>query len=275
MAKKRQKKKTKEDIGTENELMKLKMMAEFGGNFMGSEDIPPEVENQFLKQIINFHKLHENASTTSVYKFIGEPEYNHVNDLSDREVKPELKRLMKLMAKNGVSLSVLADTPEREIYRFVTEELFKHEIENVKMKGWTNQFIYEEFHPNAKYDVQNAVRTALQFIFTKKGNFFDEYFSEEMKDALGLSLDLEDFKGRVDVFQSSFNDIQFVEVEFDRTDIDKENGYAHAACTVTYKIQKQKGRRFKNESIEVEFNLQRSSYMESWWEIYQVITDLF
>ena len=39
MAKRKRKKKSTEELGTENELMKLKMMAEFGGNFVGSDDM--------------------------------------------------------------------------------------------------------------------------------------------------------------------------------------------------------------------------------------------
>src|ERR1700741_2856371 len=89
MAKKKRKKKSEEELGTENELLKLKMMAEFGGDFMGGEDLPADVENQFLKQVMSFHKMHEQSKVTTVYKFIGEPEYNHVNDLSDKEVEKE------------------------------------------------------------------------------------------------------------------------------------------------------------------------------------------
>lgn len=93
MAKRKRKKKKADEVSDENEFLKLKMMAEFGGNFVGSDDIPPEVENQFLKQIITFHQQNEGAAKISIYKFIGEPEYNHVHDLSDKEVKRELKKI--------------------------------------------------------------------------------------------------------------------------------------------------------------------------------------
>jgi hypothetical protein len=43
----KRKKKSAEEIATENELLKLKMMAEFGGNFIGTDQIPPEIEHQF------------------------------------------------------------------------------------------------------------------------------------------------------------------------------------------------------------------------------------
>ena len=241
MAKRKKKKKTTEELGDENEFMKLKMMAEFGGNFVGSEDIPPEVENQFLKQIISFHKQHENSGLTTVYKYIGEPEYNHVNDLSDKEIKPELKRLMKLMVKNNVSLSVLAETPERDVYKFITEELFKHEIENVKMKGWVNQFIYEEFHPNADYDVKSTVADCLQSIFTKGSPFFEDRFSEDLKNSIGLSLDVEDLHAKITEFWSGYNGVHLEDFKYTSISVDAESHTAQVVCEVDYKVQKGKG----------------------------------
>jgi hypothetical protein len=270
MAKRKRRKKTKEELGDENEFMKLKMMAEFGGDFVGSENIPPEVENQFLKQIINFHKQHETSELTTIYKFIGEPEYNHVHDLSDAEVKKELKRLSKIMAKSGVSLDVLAETPDREIYRFITEELFKHEIENVRMKGWVNQFIYEEFHPNAEYDIKNTVSYALQSIFDKGSPFIEDHFSEELKNSIGLSLDTEELKEKINSFWSNYSSIELDSFEITSLQIDKETNKANAICDVVYKTQKEKGRRYKKENITAEFQLEASKLVNSWWDISKI-----
>jgi hypothetical protein len=270
MAKRKRRKKSAEDLGTENELMKLKMMAEFGGDFVGNEGIPPDVENQFLKQIISFHKKHDNAPLTNVYKYVGEPEYNHVNDMGDAEVSKELKQLIKLMDKKGVTLTVLAPTPDREIYRFITEELFKHEIEDVKMKGWVNQFIYEEFHPNPEYDINNTLFYVLQAIFNKNKPFFEEYFSEEMIDHLGLSTDTDDLRERIEYFWSQFNNVKLEQYDLTKLDVNKETGIAHAVCQVAYKTQKEKGRRYKREQTTIVLQLIRSKYMDNWWEVKQV-----
>ena len=97
MAKRKKMKKSESDINDENEFLKLKMMAEFGGNFMGSENLPADVENMFLKQIMSFHKRQNDAKLVPIYKYIGEPEYNHVNDLSEKEVTRDLKKIMRLL----------------------------------------------------------------------------------------------------------------------------------------------------------------------------------
>lgn len=271
---KRKRKKSADELGTENELLKLKMMAEFGGDFMGGEDLPPDVENQFLKQVMSFHKKHDTSKVTTIYHFIGEPEFNHVNDLSDKEVVKELKRLMKLMNKNGVSLSVLAETPKREVYRFITEELFKHEIEDVRVRGWVNQFVYEEFHPNPEYDVRTSVFYCLQSIFNRGHVFVDDHYSEDMKDSIGLSMEVEEFREKIEGFWSRYNNVKLDQYDLVKVEIDKDAGVANVVCNVSYKTQSEKGRKYKTEDTVVELNLMRSKYLDSWWEINQVIADL-
>ena len=41
-----------ENLRLQNEFLKLKMMAESGAYFGGSGNLPPEIENQFLNNII-------------------------------------------------------------------------------------------------------------------------------------------------------------------------------------------------------------------------------
>lgn len=273
MAKQKQKKSI-DELNTENEFMKLKMMAEFGGDFIGSDNIPPDVENQFLKQIISFHKLHDHSKVTTVYKYIGKPAYNHVNDLSNKEVVRDLKSMMNLMERRGVALSVLDETPPREIYRFITEELFKHEIEDVKIKGWLNQFVYEEFYPNINYDVRNAAVTCIESIFNKNVVIPKEYFSENLKDSIGLSIELDDLVEKIKKFQALQHQLKIVKYDLKRVEIDAENQTAYVAAEVAYKTQTAKGKRFRTQNNFIELYLQQNKYMETWWEIKQVITDL-
>jgi predicted HicB family RNase H-like nuclease len=275
MAKRKKIKKSESDINDENEFLKLKMMAEFGGNFMGSENLPADVENMFLKQIMIFHKRQNDAKLVPIYKYIGEPEYNHVNDLSEKEVTRDLKKIMRLLKKYNIGLEVLAPTPEREIYRFITEELFKHEIEDTKVKGWVNQFIYEEFHPNAEYDVKNAVHFALLSLFDKEAAFFHEQFSETMKDRLGLSTDSEELREKIEAFQSQFYNVTLVHYDFVRVSVDRENKTAKVWCDVVYKTQKEKGKRSKREFENIEFTLRQDEESESWWLVTSVFGETF
>ena len=274
MAKKKRKTKDKEEIGTENELMKLKIMAEYGGDFVGNDNIPPDVENQFLKQILSFHKKHNESKLVTVYEMIGKPEYDHVHDLSDKEVAKELKRLMKLMEKNNVSLNVLSNPPVREVYRFITEELFKQQIEEVRVKGWVNQFIYEEFYPNPDYEVRSVVSSCIQLIFDRDASFFEDFFSESMKNSLGLSMDIEELEEQIREFKERFYNIRLDHFDVVKSEIDKDTGKAHMTCRVFYKTQSDKGKRYKSETATVEINLVENKEMDGWWEVQQVVSEV-
>lgn len=275
MAKRKKTKKTTDELHSENEFLKMKMMAEFGGNFVGNADnIPPDIENMFLKQVINFHKQHAHAESTTIYKFIGEPDYNSVNDLGEKELRKELKRFVNLLKKNGIILNVLAPTDDRELYRFVTEELFKHEIEGVKMKGWTTQFTYEDFHPNVEYDVRSAVHDALFSIFDKETPFFEQNFSEEMKDRLGLSSDIEEFRDKTENLKASYLQLSPVKYHISQMQIEKEHGKAEATAEVLLRVKQEGDKRAKRIKATIEFYLEQSKNTPSWWLVNRVVTDL-
>lgn len=275
MAKRNKKQKDPEELSTENELMKLKMMAELGGNFLGSDELPPEIENKFLKQIMSFHKKHDQAKSISVYKKIGSPEYNHVNDISDKQLEKELSKIWKVMQKNGIGLSVLYDVPKREVYRFITEELFKLEVDDIKMKGWTSQYIYEEFHPTEDYDLKIAVQQCVHMLFTKDMPFFGEQFSEELKDGIGLSMEPEELLEKIEKFHDEFLQLNLCEIKMTVNNKNEEAKTGCVTCEVNYKTQKEKGQRLKKEFAVLEFVLEKADDELGFWNIKQIITDLF
>jgi hypothetical protein len=266
----KRKKKSGTELTTENELLKLKMMAEFGGDFAGSEHLPPEVEHVFLKQINKFHQLHEKAGMISIYDFIGSPLYNHVHDLSDKEIKRELKKLISLLRKKGIVVETLSGIGGKEMYRFVTEEIFKQQIQDIRMPNWTIHMLYEEFHPSDEFDIKNQCGTALAFIFDKSFTNADFVFADEMKSDLGLGMEKDELIEKIDTFKLEYNQMQFLGAEFKSIQIDKKNNIAHVSVIAEFKTQVQKGRRFKSESAEVNFMLTKDQSIQ-YWMIEQLI----
>lgn len=57
-----------ENLRLENDFLKMKMMAESGGFFGGNKDLdlPPEIENQFLKNVIEFEKAYAKAKSQKI-----------------------------------------------------------------------------------------------------------------------------------------------------------------------------------------------------------------
>ena len=86
-----------ENLRIENELMKIKLKAQFGEAFqMGmGEDITAEIENQFLKNVLAFEEAHVNAEYTTVYKRIGMPAYKPAEELVKEEMKTAADELLQ------------------------------------------------------------------------------------------------------------------------------------------------------------------------------------
>jgi len=247
-------------------------MAEFGGDFTGSEHLPPEVEHLFLKQINRFHQLHEKAEMVRIYDFIGSPLYNHVHDLSEKEIKKELKKILTLLRKKGIVVETLSGIDDKEMYRFVTEEIFKQEIQNIRMPNWTIHMLYEEFHPSDEFDIKNQCGNALAFLFDKSFITADFIFTDEMKSELGLGIERDELIEKIDTFKLGYNQMLFIGAEFKSIEIDPDNNTATVSVLADFKTQTQKGKRFKAESAEVHFTLVKEAHTQ-YWMIEQMVYD--
>jgi len=165
-----------EALSAENELLKMKLKLEHGMDGMEADHLPPAVQNEWLKNICAFEEQYKNAKRTTVYDFLDRPSFQKAETLTDDEIGLELERIQSIMAKNNVELDCLASYDSATIYRFITEELFAHEMDDIRIPGMVTHFIYEEFHPNHEYDVKQNGETFVTSILSRAWSpEFDEH----------------------------------------------------------------------------------------------------
>lgn len=89
------------------------------------------------------------AKTITVFEKIGKPaNLRPSTKIPDEEIDRAWDNLSELMKKSGVQLDACnPGISKRELYRFTTEELFPHEMNNMNIPGYRYCFIYEEFYP--------------------------------------------------------------------------------------------------------------------------------
>ena len=168
-----------EKLRMENELKKMKLMLERGAVFSESIDsnkLDPVIEDEFLRNMEEFEKSFGNAEQISVYDFIERPEYDLVDTIPDSQITDELGKFMGILNENGISLDTLCEVEDRELYRFITEELFLQEVDNVRIKGMMSCFIYEEFHPNHEHDIRETCTDGIKFFMAKETQFYTYAF---------------------------------------------------------------------------------------------------
>ena len=170
----------------ENELKRIKLSLEKGAVFSNpgnSENLPPEIENEFLNHVEAFEKVYENAEQISVYDFIGRPDYLKADSIPDDNIGIALENIMDVMNENGIVLDVICDVEDRVLYTFITEELFLHEIDNIRIPGMTTNFIYEEFHPNHEHDIRDHSEDFIKTLLDKESEYYTTFISREAENS--------------------------------------------------------------------------------------------
>lgn len=137
-----------ENLRIENEILQMKLQAQFGGISNIGSDLSVQEENRFLKQVLALEEQYGHATLKKVYEVIGSPAFIKSDALDEVMVSRELKRIEQLMKQHRIELGFLAPRNDRFKYRFITEELFEYEMEDIKVPGMINCFTYEAFHPD-------------------------------------------------------------------------------------------------------------------------------
>lgn len=155
------------DLKDQNELKKLKLTLETGATFFESEDtdLPPEIEADWLANIEAFEAQFAHAKTTTLFNLLGQPEYKPVEELTDSAITLELARLLDVMEKQSCFVEIESPLSDEQQYRFITEELFASETNDMRVPGMMLVYSYEEFHPNNEYDLRRYTAEFFPQIF--------------------------------------------------------------------------------------------------------------
>ena len=235
-----------QNVRLENEILKLKMQAErnalFGGNM---EELDPEVEAEFLKNVQSFEDSFAKAKQVSIYEYVGKPVYKAVDDLKPEEVKGELKRIMEILHSKNIVLEVQGRYELSVIYKFITEELFQEQIRDIQFPGYIHSFIYEEFHPNHTIDIGRTAQDFLNHWFEKK---FDENSTELANQLVTAEGQIHTSGEVITKLRNCLNSyISFTNIKFNGTDTSFEwnendkSGLGHAEGMFKYEAEIENG----------------------------------
>ncbi len=262
-----------ENLRIENDFLKLKLKAQYGDAFfMGSNaDLPPEIENQFLKNMIAFEESHANAEYTTVYESIGKPDYKSADEMNAAEITVELERITAIMAVHHIGLNI-CDGPyaDETIYKFITEELFAQEIEKVAVAGMGCNFNYEEFYPNDKVEIEKKCHEFLQHWFTRDFNEYSSELGYEFILADGRRIGRTAFMEKIKPFFDAFTEFkddgyQIDEVKFELLDADR--GIGHAEGILKYDAVMENGEKIHYEGPYKLYMIRE----DKWWSIFYFV----
>ncbi len=260
-------------LSIENEIMKIKLQMQFGDDFMmkSNGSLPPEIENQFLKQIMAYEDNHKNVEEVTVFERIGKPNFKKVNELNADELSKELIRLNELMESKGIMLNI-CDGPYEDtvIYQFITEELFLETVEKESVENSICNFIYEEFHVNDKAEITKNTVEFMEHWFTREFTEHSYELANPMITADGKVMPLPDLFKKMSLFFEAFEDFKnhkfmIGEVSFELHGDDA--GMGHSEGLVKYDAVLENGEVIHFEG-GYKLYMQRQG---NWWDIFYFI----
>lgn len=256
------------------ELKKKELEKKYGAHFSQADNISPELENEWLDHIEQFEQQFNNAEKITVWEYIGKPAYRKTDDIESGKISDELQRLVNCMNEHNISLDTLCPVDEKELYRFITEELFPHEIDNMQIGGMMTCFTYEEFHPNAEYDIRSAYDYFFRMSLAKMKNIGGEGYdllyvdTDNYKDSEGEKIEKKEVIKSINTFLDSFDYIEVTSNEIKNIFINEDKTDAKLAFAIGYKGCFRNSPEFivyKGDGI---FRLKPSEY--GGWDIYHI-----
>lgn len=190
----------------ENDLTRLKIQAECGFMLEESEALNPAIENIWLNQILDFERSIAESQKITVGELLENPAFKHVNILTDDEITEELKNLMEALRNKNIVIDSVDGIDDREMYRFITEELFHHETESSFPKNMLMCYIYEEFHPNDANDIKRHADEFIASLTNKESNYFPTFIHSIDDEEKGIAI--EKLMRKLNLFRDAFDEIK-------------------------------------------------------------------
>lgn len=193
-------------------------------------------QGDWLKDLWRFEQSGPNMKMTTVYDAISNPPFKKADELTTYQLQTELARLFNILTENNIDLCFLCDYDALTQYRFITEELFHEEIEEVRPDGMIACFIYEEFHPNHEYDLNCAANEFLDDLFDRPWNSYNDFrLAREMLDQNGRAFDSRDFVKNIVLFQDKWKRFRIVEKKAIKVEFDVQQGRALLDMNLEYR----------------------------------------
>jgi len=263
-----------ENLRIENEILRIKLRAQYGDAFHmeTNEGLSPEVENQFLKNMMAFEDEYPRAEYTTVYDRIGKPELKQPDELAGTELNGELSRLMLLLEQNDIKLHITdGPYPDEVIYRFITKELFNQEIEKTPIAGMSSNFIYEEFYPNHKAEIIKRTHTFLGNWFARNFNEYCTELSWHCTSSDGVHFSREDIIEKMKMFFDAFKEFKEDGYNIDNISFELQ-GDDHQGMGFSEGVLKYKAVMENGEFIHYEGPYKLYMQLEdNWWSIFYFI----
>ncbi len=248
-------------LNEQNKKKRKELEEKYGADYNKvNEDVPPEIESQFLDNIMKFEEASENAEEVSVWEFLGKPVFKKISELKPEELSGEIEKVLDIYAENQINIDIIEkdEVSDEDFYKFITEELPAHKFFGIRVEGFTTNFIYEEFHPSDKLDAKNCVEWFI-YPFLERD---EDYMKTFMADDGVLTISNKPVT-RKEFAQSIFALIEDVDEVIEKEIVFNEFSFGEknkVDADVILRYKSKSGKTEKDKTISFLFELIKSDY---------------
>lgn len=256
-----------ENLKQENEILKLQLLAETGAKVESFQNIPEDIENMFLNQVLQFERSFDKMETQTVYQKIKKPPFKLEQELDDKLITAAYNQLEKILFEHQIVVDYCTEYPVRQKYKFLTEELFNTDVNVSPIPEMISHFIYEEFHPNHEYDIKNRTKEFIEGWFEMNISDNDWYLTEQLVAENGQVYERSDVIKSLNKIFESFTAIENTTYNIDDVSFqfsDDALGLGFAEGSVAYTCVLESGEKTRLEG-PFKFYLQCE---HDWWQIF-------
>lgn len=209
-----------ENLRLQNEFLKLKMMAESGAYFGGDGNLPPEIENQFLNNILEFEKQHASSTEKKIRDILENPVFEKEESLTNPAFEKAYEHLNDLLKKNNLQIDFRRERDNRFKYNFITTEFLDHATTFVSVKGMISYFSYEEFHPDHELDIRETTHQFLDDFLERKLDAETYYIEAEIAEPDGNIINREEYMKRFEAMYEATQSFENYSFEIENIDFE-------------------------------------------------------
>jgi hypothetical protein len=216
-----------------NEQKKRELEQRYGARFPESHSkLPPDAESDWLDYISEFERQYAANGQITVREFVGNPEVRPLIEIPPEELPDAAEALLQLLLQNNIVIEFDRDVSDAEVYRFITDELFREKMDNIRIDQMMHTFVYDEFHPDESTHVRRGAEMFLNAIFFRDRHIVWQMLSKkQVSGNNGTMLNAEDFMRRLEAFYREVPSFTSHMLEIVSCDLDTPHASVTASLT--------------------------------------------
>jgi hypothetical protein len=165
-----------------------------------------------------------NNKQITICEKIGNQTFRHIAEIADDDFPGELQKVMEVLRLNNIVVDSVDGIDDREMYRFITQELILEKIDDNLPKNMITCFIYEEFYPNDDADMRKHSNEFLNCLIDKEKDYFETFLFSGKDEGEEKEVYAKKLRRRLNLFRDAFDDIRIEEFKIQSVSLKEFNG---------------------------------------------------